>query len=231
MLSDADRSRVEAAVARGERRTRGEIYTVVTRESSDYREVPVAWAAIAALAVPALLLAGGVQVSAPDFLTGQWSAAQIGAVAEQSVRSALTGALLMQGVLFVAITLLVGLIPPLRRLLTPKGLKRERVRRRAQEQFLAKNLAATRERTGVLIYVSAKERMAELIADEGVASKVDPKVWDEAMAALISGIKRKRPAEGFEAAIGLCADILAEHFPANATDNPNELPDSVVVLP
>ncbi|MDO9246549.1 MAG: TPM domain-containing protein, partial [Phenylobacterium sp.] len=80
-------------------------------------------------------------------------------------------------------------------------------------------------------YVSAKERMAELIADEGVASKVDPKVWDEAMAALISGIKRKKPAEGFEAAIGLCADILAEHFPAHATDNPNELPDSVVVLP
>ena len=230
MLSDADRARVEAAVARGELRTRGEIYTVVARESSDYREVPVAWAAIAALAVPALLLAGGVHVSAPEILTGEWSAAQIGAVAEQSVRSALTGALLMQGVLFVAVALLVGIIPPLRRLLTPKGLKRERVRRRAQEQFLAKNLAATRERTGVLIYVSAKERMAELIADEGVASKVDPKVWDEAMAALISGIKRKRPAEGFEAAVGLCADILAQHFPANATDNPNELPDSVVVL-
>ncbi|MFD3266674.1 TPM domain-containing protein [Phenylobacterium ferrooxidans] len=231
MLSDADRARVEAAVARGELRTRGEIYTVVARESSDYREVPVTWAAIAALAVPALLLAGGVQVSAPEILTGQWSAAQIGAVAEQSVRSALTWALLMQGVLFVAVALLVGIIPPLRRLLTPKGLKRERVLRRAQEQFLAKNLAATRERTGVLIYVSAKERMAELIADEGVASKVDPKVWDEAMAALISGIKRKQPAEGFEAAIGLCADILAQHFPANATDNPNELPDSVVVLP
>jgi len=231
MLSDADRARVEAAVARGELRTRGEIYTVVARESSDYREVPVAWAAIAALAVPALLLAGGVQVSAPEILTGEWSAAQIGAVAEQSVRSALTWALLMQGVLFAAVALLVGMIPPLRRLLTPKGLKRERVLRRAQEQFLAKNLAATRERTGVLIYVSAKERMAELIADEGVASKVDPKVWDEAMAALISGIKRKRPAEGFEAAIGLCADILAEHFPAHASDNPNELSDSVVVLP
>lgn len=231
MLSDADRARVEAAVARGELRTRGEIYTVVARESSDYREVPVAWAAIAALAVPALLLAGGIRVSAPEILTGEWSAAQIGAVAEQSVRSALTWALLMQGMLFVAVALLVGMIPPLRRLLTPKGLKRERVLRRAQEQFLAKNLAATRERTGVLIYVSAKERMAELIADEGVASKVDPKVWDEAMAALISGIKRKRPAEGFEAAIGLCADILAQHFPANVTDNPNELPDSVVVLP
>ncbi|MFZ3008050.1 MAG: TPM domain-containing protein [Phenylobacterium sp.] len=231
MLSEADRSRVEAAVARGELRTRGEIYTVVARESSDYGEVPVAWAAIAALAAPALLLAGGIHVSAPEILTGEWTAAQIGTVAEQSVRGALTGALMMQGVLFVGVAVLVGVIRPLRRLLTPKGLKREQVRRRAQEQFLAKNLAATRERTGVLIYVSAKERMAELIADEGVASKVDPKVWDEAMAALISGIRRKKPAEGFEAAIALCADILAEHFPVNASDNPNELPDSVVVLP
>lgn len=231
MLSDADRSRIEAAVTQGELRTRGEIYTVVAGESSDYREVPVAWAAIAALAAPALLLAGGIHVSAPEILTGEWSAAQIGAVAEQSVHSALIGALLMQGALFVGVAVLVGLIRPLRRLLTPGGLKRERVRRRAQEQFLAKNLAATRERTGVLIYVSTKERMAELIADEGVASKVDPKVWDAAMAALISGIRKKKPAEGFEVAIGLCADILAQHFPADASDNPNELSDSVVVLP
>ena len=231
MLSDADRSRIEAAVARGELRTRGEIYTVVAGESSDYREVPVAWAAIAALAGPALLLAGGIHVSAPEILTGEWTAAQIGAVAEQSVRGALMGALLLQGALFVVTGVLVGTIRPLRRLLTPGGLKRERVRRRAQEQFLAKNLAATRERTGVLIYVSARERMAELIADEGVAAKVDPRLWDEAMAALVAGIKRKRPADGFEAAIGLCADILAQHFPADTADNPNELPDSVVMLP
>nr|QQZ50039.1 hypothetical protein JKL49_25975 [Phenylobacterium glaciei] len=31
MLSDADRSRIEAAVTQGELRTRGEIYTVVAR--------------------------------------------------------------------------------------------------------------------------------------------------------------------------------------------------------
>ena len=229
MLKDVDRTRVEAAVRRAELRTRGEIYTVVARESSDYREVPVAWAAIAALAAPAVLLAGGVEVSAPDILT-DWTSAQIGEVAEQAVRGALTGAILLQAALFVGVAILVTAIPPLRRLLTPKSLKRERVRRRAQEQFLAKNLSATRERTGVLIYVSAAERMAELIADEGVASQVDPKVWDEAMAVLIAGIRRKRPAEAFEAAIEACADILARYFPATG-DNPNELPDAVVVLP
>ncbi len=231
MLSDADRARISAAVTRGELRTRGEIYTVLAGESSDYREVPVAWAAIAALAAPAVLLVGGITVSVPDLLSGGWTAAQVGAVTEQAVRSALTGAILLQAVLFVAVVVLIGTLRPLRRLLTPKGLKRERVRRRAQEQFLSKNLVGTRERTGVLIYVSYAERMAELVADEGVASKVDPQVWDEAMNLLIAGLKKRRAAEGFEAAIGRCADVLAQHFPVRTGDNPNELSDSVVVLP
>jgi putative membrane protein len=50
------------------------------------------------------------------------------------------------------------------------------------------------------------------------------------MAALTEGLKRGEPAAGFAAAVGLCADILAERFPARA-DNPNELPDAVVILP
>ena len=105
------------------------------------------------------------------------------------------------------------------------------MRRRAAEQFPAKNLHLTRERTGVLIFVSLGERMAELIADEGIADHVEPQVWDRAMAALTEGLKRGEPEAGFAAAIGLCADVLAEKFPARAGDNPNELPDAVVVLP
>jgi putative membrane protein len=105
------------------------------------------------------------------------------------------------------------------------------VRRRALEQFVAKNLHLTAERTGVMIFVSLGERMAELIADEGIASQVEPKVWDQAMAALVEGLKRGEPAAGFAAAVGLCADVLAERFPADPDDNPNELADTVVVLP
>ena len=47
------------------------------------------------------------------------------------------------------------------------------MQRRAAEQFIAKNLHLTRERTGVMIFVSLGERMAELIADEGIADHVD----------------------------------------------------------
>jgi putative membrane protein len=117
-----------------------------------------------------------------------------------------------------------------RRALTPRGLKRERVRDRAREQFLAKNLHATRDRTGVLIYVSFRERMAELVADEAIHAAVGEEAWTRAMAALTDGLKRGTPAAGFAAAIGQCADVLATAFPARSGDNPNELPDAVVVL-
>ncbi|WP_133254937.1 TPM domain-containing protein [Phenylobacterium hankyongense] len=229
MLSPSDLAAIETAVREAETRTTGEIYCVVAEESSDYGETPLAWAAGVSLLAPALLLLGGVHVSAPD-LFGGWTAAQVGQAAERAARQALIGAIVLQAALFV-VTLLVVALPPVRRLLTPPAFKRERVRRRAREQFLAKNLHLTRERTGVLIFVSFAERMAELVADEGIAAHAEPRVWDRAMAALTEGLKRGEPAAGFAAAIGLCADVLAERFPARPGDNPNELPDAVVILP
>jgi putative membrane protein len=228
-LSPTELSAIEAAVREAETRTTGEIYCVVAEESSDYGETPLAWAGGVALLAPAILLIAGVHVSIPDFFS-TWSAAQVGEAIETSVRNALIGTIVLQGVLFAATALIVT-IPSVRRALTPRGLKRDRVRRRAAEQFLAKNLHLTRDRTGVLIYVSLGEHMAELIADEGIAQHVEPKVWDQAMAALTEGLKRGQPAAGFAAAVGLCADVLAERFPAREGDNPNELPDAVVVLP
>lgn len=230
MLTNDDRARVEAAVKSAELHTTGEIYCVLAKESADYREVPLAWAALAALAAPAVLLAAGLQVSVPEVFGTEWTAIQISTVAAQAARATLAGAIVLQAGLFLGVTILAS-IPPIRRLLTPKGLKRSRVRQRAREQFLSKNLTGTRARTGVLIYVSQYERMAELIADEGVAAKVDPQVWHDAMGHLVAGIKRRKPAEGFERAIALCGEILARHVPADENDNPNELSDSLVELP
>jgi len=228
-LSSTDLAAIEAAVREAETRTTGEIYCVVAPDSSAYGETPLAWAAGVALLAPALLLLAGVHVSVPDVFAS-WSAAQVGAAVEGAARGALVGVLVLQGVLFSATAAIVA-IPTVRRTLTPRGLKRDRVRRRAAEQFLAKNLHLTRERTGVLIFVSLGERMAELIADEGIAAQVEPAVWDRAMAALIAGLKRDEPAAGFAAAVGLCADVLADRFPGRVDDNPNELPDAVVILP
>lgn len=227
-LTQIELDAIEATVRAAEARTTGEIYCVVAEDSSDYGETPLAWAVGVALLAPALLLLGGVHVTIPD-LFSSWSAVEVGVAIETSVRRALIGTIVLQGLLFVVTAGIVA-FPLLRRALTPTRLKRARVRRRAEEQFLAKNLHLTRERTGVLIFISRGERMAELIADEGIAGHVDSHVWDRAMAALIQGVKRGQPAKGFSEAIGLCADVLAEHFPAHPGDNPNELPDAVVVL-
>lgn len=230
-LKPEDLVAIEAAVRAAEARTTGEIYCVVAEESADYHATPLAWAAGVALLAPALLLLAGVQVTAPDLsLFGGWTAEQVEDVGEATARAALIGTLLLQGVLFL-VTLFVVAIPPVRRALTPPGMKRDRVRQRAEEQFLSKNLHATRERTGVLIYVSLAERMAELISDEMIHDHVADGTWDRAMAALVGGMKRGETAAGFEAAIGLCAEVLAAEFPARPGDNPNELPDAVVVLP
>jgi putative membrane protein len=109
-------------------------------------------------------------------------------------------------------------------------MKRDSVRERARELFISKNLSATHERTGLLIYVSAAEHMAELIADESIHARVEAGAWEKAMAALTAGLRRGAAAAGFVEAIGLCADVLAANFPAREGDNPNELPDAVVVL-
>jgi putative membrane protein len=231
LLTPADLAAIEAAVRESEARTRGEIYCIAAEESSDYHATPLAWAAGVALLAPALLLAAGLHVSAPDMgLVGGWTADQVEGVGEATARAALVGTLVLQGLLFVA-TLLVVAIPPVRRALTPRGMKRDRVLQRAEEQFLAKNLHNTRERTGVLIYVSFAERMAELIADEAIHAKVPDDTWDRAMGALTAGLRHGQAAKGFAEAIGLCGEVLAEHFPARAEDNPNELPDAVAVLP
>jgi putative membrane protein len=58
---------------------------------------------------------------------------------------------------------------------------------------------------------------------------VSPHVWDEAIAALIAGIKAGRPADGFVAAIERCGAVLAEHFPPGAL-NRDELPNKLVEI-
>ncbi len=229
MLTDQDRDRVAAAVRKAEVSTRGEIICVIAQESSEYREVPVAWAALAALAAPGLLLLGGIHVTIPDLFQSSWTASAVGQVTELAAREAVAGAITLQIVLFFLVASIVW-IRSIRTLLTPRSLKRSRVRARAREQFLARSLQATRERTGILIFVSVRERMAELIADDGVAALVDPKVWDEAMTQLLTGIRHKDPASGFENAVALCGKILAEHFPALEDDNPNELDDSIIMI-
>jgi putative membrane protein len=87
----------------------------------------------------------------------------------------------------------------------------------------------TTGRTGILIYLSLRERRAQIVADEAIASKVPAETWGEAMAALLVEVKQGRLADGMCAAVEKVGVVLAQHFP-RAEDDVNELPDRLIEL-
>ena len=68
LLNPDDHKRIQQAVAAAELTTRGEIVCVVADEASPYLEVPFAWAAAVAIALPLLLLALSNFSSHPDVM-------------------------------------------------------------------------------------------------------------------------------------------------------------------
>src|SRR5712691_306383 len=197
-----DRARIADAIRAAEAKTSGEIFCVIAQHASDYRLVPLAWAALLALIVPAPLI----------YLT-LWPASAI---------------YLVQLLVFIIVSTVLSR-PGMRFHLVPRRAKHDHAHALAMRQFFAQGLHHTEQRTGVLIFASAAERYAEIIADAGINAKVTPQVWDKAIAALTASIKDGRPGDGFVAAIEQCGAVLAEHFPPGAL-NRDELPNKLVEI-
>ena len=73
MLSKSDHTRIAQAITQAESKTSGEIFCVLTHEVSRYREVPLAWAAAAALLVPPLLALAGLHRLALADIFSSWT--------------------------------------------------------------------------------------------------------------------------------------------------------------
>jgi putative membrane protein len=77
MLTKLEEDRITAAVAKAEEATTGEIFVILANEVSRYREVPLAWAAAVALALPPIVLA--LTLAPLTDLTGElWLVGQMG---------------------------------------------------------------------------------------------------------------------------------------------------------
>lgn len=226
-LTPQVQTRIGDAIAAAEAKTSGEIFCVLARQVSSYRDISLGWAAAGALLLPLGLIPLGFD---PAWIPGMgdgWQAAHLSST-DVVVGQSLAAYALIQSAVFVTVFLLTS-IPGVRRFLTPRSVRRARVRRKAMEQFLAHGLHVTRERTGVLIFAALSDHQVEVIADEGIHGKVDQAVWADAVEALVRDMKDGDAAAGFEVAIGLCGDVLAEHFPPRAL-NPNEIEDRLVVI-
>ncbi len=217
-----ERAAVASAVHAAETGTSGEIVTIVADRSDAYHDVGLHYAVLATLLVP---LVFAIFPDVPDRLFGVisdgWSARATGA-----------SLYIMIFAIMAAVFLIVryGLAyMPLRFALTPNATRRRRVRRRALDLFKVGTEARTTGRTGILIYLSLGERMAEIVADAAIHRAVPEEHWGDAMAALVTDVKQGRIADGMIAAVGRVGDILSTHL-ARAPDDANELPDRLIEL-
>jgi putative membrane protein len=199
-LTAEDHAAIGAAIAAAEKTTSAQFVCVLAHASSDYAHIPIIWASMLALLTPWPLI---------EFT--EWSVQRI---------------FLVQLVVFIVFALVFSWMP-LRLALVPRAVRRARAHRAALEQFVLRRVAHTKNRTGVLIFVSLAERYARILADEGVAQKVHAADWQAAVDALVSHMREGRIAAGFTAAIERCAAVAAVHAPPDGAAN--ELPDRLYV--
>ncbi len=111
-------------------------------------------------------------------------------------------------------------------------LKREKVRKvhqRALRHFVEAGVYDTRDKTGILIFISEMERRVELIADRGINEKIEQNKWKEIVDNIIDGIKQGKWEEHLIESIGMCGELLEKHFPIKPDDT-NELKNEIDIL-
>ena len=212
MLNALDEDRIEAAVAKAEEGTSGEIVVVLAQEVSHYPDVALAYAAAAALILPPLGLALGIHPMAVAADAGLWTAAQSGARSGEFAM-ALSFYAALQAALFVGVFLICE-ITAVRRAVTPAILKRHRVTRAAHQQFAAISSRAQGSATGVLLFVALDDRQVRIEADKGIHDKVGDPVWTRAAKAIGAAMKAGHdPTSGIVEAVEICGAALKAHYP------------------
>jgi putative membrane protein len=116
---------------------------------------------------------------------------------------------------------------PLKRLLVNQTHLDSSTRVRAERAFLEEEVFNTKERTGILIFVSFFEQEVIVMADKGISKVVEQKQWDALVRLIIEGIRSNKLVEGLEAAIKRSGEILLEKGFLRAEDDINELGDDL----
>ena len=202
LLTQEQQQQVAEAVTRAEQRTDAEIVTVLAPRADDYSYIPLLWASLIALVVPALahFLIGGLQIY---------------------------GLLMLQWASFVFLSLIFRL-PAITTRLIPPRVRHWRASNLARRQFLEQKLHHTEGRTGVLIFVSEAERYVEILVDEGISRHLDDNDWGTIVNDFVRRVALGHTAEGFITCIDACAEVLAQHIPK--TQPRNQLPNRLVML-
>ena len=210
-MTESELSRIKEAVAEAEQRTSGEIVPYIV-ERSDRYDITI-WRGASLFAMLSICVAGFTYM-----LYEGWGLAWL-----------YTG----QGMAFLilaagAIGALAGaFIQPLKRLLAGSNLLARTVHHRAMRAFVEEEVFNTRDRTGILLFISLLEHRIEVLGDEGINRRVTAEDWTEVILKIRNGIKSNKVAEGLIEAIATCGQLLERHGVEIQPDDTDELSNEV----
>ena len=202
MLSDNELDQLRAAIAEVETRTDAELVTVLASRADEYLYIPTLWAALIALFTPLLALLSPAWLDALDIF-------------------------ILQLIVFVVVATLLRLPWILARII-PRRVRNRRAANLARRAFLANGLHHTAAAMGLMIFVCEQEHYVEIIADRGIAERVEDARWAEIVDQFVTHVKSGEVYEGFSNTVRACGDILADVAPATSVKD--ELPNHLVVV-
>jgi len=209
-FTEEDLGRIANAVREAEAHTSGEIVPFFIERSDRYEEA--LWRAGGIVGLMILVLFAAIRL-----FTDLW-------ISFDSVDVAL---LTMAGAGCAA--LLASTIPGLRRFFAGQDLIDHRVALRAADAFIEEEVFKTRDRTGILIFLSFFEHKVLVVGDRGINEKVDRSEWEDIVARIVRGINSGHPADGLVDAIRQCAALLERHGFRRRKDDINELSNELRV--
>ncbi len=209
LFAQADLDRIAAAIDEAESKTSGEIVPYVVDKSDAYEDA--IWRA--ALLFALVTLSGFV-------IAYQFTEAWLPDLKVIALAVTLAAGLGL---------LLVNFIPVLKRLFAGNNMLDLRVYQRAAEAFIEEEVFGTRDRTGILIFLSLLERRVIVIGDNGINTKVEQSEWNEVVQRVVAGMRSGKTADGLIDAIKHCGLLLQQHGVERRTDDRDELSDRLRV--
>lgn len=213
VLSRDDEAAIERAIAAAEARTSGELVVLVVPRSDDYASSRALVAGFGAV----------VMVTTVDW-AWPWILQVLPELEGLLPLDPLAWLLPLQAAVAAVLWAVGGLVPA--RWLASDERRAEAVSRRAKQEFFDRRISHTRDRSGVLLFVSEQERSLVILADRGVDEALGARMWQGWAADVIEGMRKRRGGQALCDVIEKIGDALAERF-GPPTHDVNELPNAV----
>ena len=90
---------------------------------------------------------------------------------------------------------------------------KEDVMDRAAFVFEKLKMHLTEQRSGVLFYLSIKDRKFAILGDAGINAKIEAGFWDQIKDRMMEKFRQERPVEGLKVGIAMAGEKLKDLFP------------------